>query len=73
MPSHKPSRTPEEHQVWLEAHYAMGKLEVAQGFILDWRERSSFIKNYIADRSQVGLPTSEIESNTQPQTKERNG
>jgi hypothetical protein len=51
----------------------MGKLEVAQGFILDWRERSSFIKNYIADRSQVGLPTSEIESNTQPQTKERNG
>jgi hypothetical protein len=51
----------------------MGKLEVAQGFVLDWRERSSFIKNYIADKSQVGMPASEIESNTQPQTKERNG
>ena len=51
----------------------MGKLEVAQGFVLDWRERSSFIKNYIADKSQVGLHANEIELNTQPQTKERNG
>ena len=40
----------------------MGKVEVAQGFVLDWRERSRFIKNYIADKSQVALPTGEIES-----------
>ena len=73
MPNPRPKPTPDEHQVWLEAHYAMGKVEVEQGFILDWRERSNFIKNYIADKSQVGLPASEIESNTQPQTKERNG
>lgn len=53
---------PYQHQVWLEAHYAMGKLEVKQGFILGWRERSEFIKNYIANHSQVVLPTNEIES-----------
>jgi hypothetical protein len=53
----------EHHAIWLEAHYAMGKLEVQQGFVLGWRERSSFIKNYIADKSQVDLSSSEIESN----------
>jgi hypothetical protein len=50
------------HQIWLEAHYALGKIEVEQGFVLDWRERSNFIKNYIADRSQVNRSSSEIES-----------
>jgi hypothetical protein len=56
--------TPEvlAHQIWLEAHYALGKIEVEQGFVLDWRERSAFIKNYIANRSQVDSSSSEIES-----------
>jgi hypothetical protein len=41
----------------------MGKLEVQQGFVLGWRERSSFIQNYIADKSQVDMSSNEIESN----------
>jgi hypothetical protein len=62
-----PEPTPiEHHAIWLEAHYAMGKIEVQQGFIFDWRERSSFIKNYIADRTrsfgQVEQSADEIES-----------
>lgn len=59
------------HQIWLEAHYALGKLEVQQGFQLGWRERSKFIKDYI--QSQVTDQSGEIESNIQPPTKERNG
>jgi len=38
-----------DHQIWLEAHYALGKLEVEQGFLLDWRERSAFIKKYMEE------------------------
>lgn len=49
MPSPRPKRTPQEHQLWLEAHIALGKLEVKQGFTLDWRARSEFIKSYIAE------------------------
>lgn len=37
------------HQLWLEAHYALGKLEVEQGFTLDWRARSEFLKNYFEE------------------------
>lgn len=51
MPKQKPAYSPsiEEHQVWLEAQLALGRLEVSQGFVLDWHERSAFIKNYIAE------------------------
>jgi hypothetical protein len=31
------------------AHYALGKVEIEQGFQLDWRERSTFINNYVVD------------------------
>lgn len=52
MPEQQPKPySPADHQIWLEAHLALGKLEVKQGSILSWRERSDFIKNYIADRT----------------------
>lgn len=37
------------HVIWVEAHYALGKLEVAQGFLLSWQERAEFIRNYLAE------------------------
>lgn len=48
------------HQAWLEAHLALGRLEVQQGSQLGWRERSKFITDYIED--QVGRLPDEIES-----------
>lgn len=39
-----------DHLLWLEAHYALGKLEVAQGFTLSDKERSKFLNEYIAER-----------------------
>lgn len=41
--------TKTNHVVWVEAHYALGKLEAKQGFLLDWKERSEFIRNYLAE------------------------
>lgn len=38
---------PSDHQIWLEAHYALGRLEVAQGHTLTDKERGLFIKDYI--------------------------
>jgi hypothetical protein len=37
------------HEAYLAAHYALGKIEVEQGFILSDAERSNFIRNYIKD------------------------
>lgn len=37
------------HEAYLAAHYALGKTEVEQGFILTSAERSIFLKNFIMD------------------------
>jgi hypothetical protein len=37
------------HEAWLEAHYALGKLEVRQGFTLKAQDRSKFLRDYIQD------------------------
>lgn len=37
------------HEAYLAAHYALGKLEVEQGFILSDKERSNFLRNYMHD------------------------
>lgn len=37
------------HEAWLAAHYALGRIEVDQGFIFSDAERSNFIRNYIKD------------------------
>jgi hypothetical protein len=37
------------HEAYLAAHYALGKLEVGQGFILSDKDRSNFLRKYIAD------------------------
>ena len=37
------------HEAWLAAHYALGRVEVEQGFILSDAERSNFLRNYIKD------------------------
>lgn len=49
MPEHNDSSSLSHHQVWLEAHLALGKVEVSQGFTLGWRERSAFINSYLAE------------------------
>ena len=43
------SPTPLEAAAIQMAHYALAKVEAEQGFHLDWREKSNFIKNYVAD------------------------
>ena len=35
------------------AHYALGKKEIELGHQLDWRERSAFIKEYIAQEEKL--------------------
>ena len=37
------------HEAWLAAHYALGKVEVEQGFILTDSERSFFLRNFMID------------------------
>lgn len=37
------------HEAYLAAHYALGKIEVEQGFTLTSAERSTFLKHYIED------------------------
>jgi hypothetical protein len=37
------------HEAYLAAHYALGKIEVEQGFLLSDIERSNFLRNYIKD------------------------
>ena len=37
------------HEAYLAAHYALGKIEVEQGFTLSDKERSDFLRNYIQD------------------------
>lgn len=37
------------HQVWLDAHYALGKHESAIGHTLSDKERSTFLKEFIAE------------------------
>lgn len=37
------------HEAYLAAHYALGKIEVEQGFILSDKERGNFLRTYIAD------------------------
>lgn len=37
------------HEAYLAAHYALGRLEVSQGYLLSDKERSQFLKAYIAD------------------------
>jgi hypothetical protein len=39
----------DHHEAWLAAHYALGKLEVKQGFTLTPSERSQFIRDYIQE------------------------
>jgi hypothetical protein len=39
----------DHHEAWLAAHYALGKLEVKQGFTLASPERSQFLRDYIED------------------------
>jgi hypothetical protein len=41
--------TNSSHQLWLEAHYALGRHESALGHTLTDRERSAFIEAYIAE------------------------
>lgn len=48
MSSHH-SDNPRFQEAWLAAHYALGKVEVGQGFILSDAERSHFLRNYIDD------------------------
>jgi hypothetical protein len=38
-----------DHEAYLAAHYALGKVEVEQGFILTSQERSRFLKNFVMD------------------------
>jgi hypothetical protein len=37
------------HQIWLEAHLALGKLEQSLGQVLSDIERGNFIRAFIAD------------------------
>lgn len=41
--------TNNSHQLWLEAHYALGRHESALGHTLTDQERSAFIKAYMAE------------------------
>lgn len=38
-----------DHEAYLAAHYALGKIEVEQGFILTDQERRQFLSSYIQD------------------------
>lgn len=38
-----------DHEAYLAAHYALGKIEVEQGFTLTDQERRQFLSNYIQD------------------------
>lgn len=55
MPS---NQDPKHHEAWLAAHYALGKVEVEQGFILTDQERSRFLRNYIHDYLATKSPNS---------------
>jgi hypothetical protein len=37
-------------QLWLEAHYELGKLEALQGRKLCWYRKIKFVMNYIEER-----------------------
>jgi hypothetical protein len=41
--------TSSRHQVWLEAHYALGRHEAALGHTLTEKDRRAFIQAYIAE------------------------
>ena len=41
--------TNNSHQLWLEAHYALGRHEGALGHTLTDKERSTFLKAYMTE------------------------
>lgn len=53
------------HEAWLAAHYALGRIEVDQGFTLNDKERSNFLRNYMADYTRsksVDTTTDKLEA-----------